>query len=161
MKEKTGSLVWPITLIAIVLIIAGVVGWGIRYSKQPKPQLQVMAVPYQNPQVIYVPQPAQPEPPRVVYVPQGNFVFPDSSYRRLNSNDLLGKTDWELAIGRNEIYARHGRPFVKQYFRDYFRSQSWYSEDTSFTENRLNSVESRNTVFILQEEKRRGSQYSG
>lgn len=39
------------------------------------------------------------------------YMFPYSNTRLLTTNDIVGKTASDLRIGRNEIYARHGRKF--------------------------------------------------
>lgn len=80
-------------------------------------------------------------------------ILPFSSSRRVEYGDLAGMTDRQLELARNEIYARHGRPFKRADLRSYFRSKSWYSEDSSFTESRLSSLEKRNAQTILNFEK--------
>lgn len=55
------------------------------------------------------------------------YIFPNSGSDRLSyKNDLLNKTDEELRIGRNEIYARHGRRFTDTSLQSYFDSKDWY-----------------------------------
>jgi len=80
----------------------------------------------------------------------GGYVLPFSSSRQVTSSDLRGLSSWQLDIARNEIYARHGRPFKRADLRNYFRGKSWYREDPSFTEGRLSSLEKRNAEFIRQ-----------
>lgn len=80
------------------------------------------------------------------------YVFPDSDTRKLTKADIKGKSKEELRIGRNEIYARHGRCFVDQELQDYFESTSWYEgyiapEDFVESEE-LNAVERRNARYI-------------
>jgi hypothetical protein len=80
----------------------------------------------------------------------GGFVLPFSSRRQVTASDLRGLSRWQLDVARNEIYARHGRPFKRSDLRNYFRGQSWYHEDPSFTESRLSALEKRNAEFIRQ-----------
>ncbi|MBU0606654.1 MAG: YARHG domain-containing protein [Armatimonadetes bacterium] len=80
----------------------------------------------------------------------GGYVLSFSSSRQVTSSDLRGLSSWQLDIARNEIYARHGRPFKRADLRNYFRSKSWYREDPRFTEGRLSSLEKRNAEFIRQ-----------
>jgi hypothetical protein len=80
----------------------------------------------------------------------GGFILPFSSSRRVNSYDLQNLSAWQLDIARNEIYARHGRPFKRADLRRYFRGQSWYSEDYGFSEARLSGLEKANAEFIRQ-----------
>ena len=81
-----------------------------------------------------------------------SYVFPESGYRLLTEADLKGKSARELYIGRNEIYARHGRQFTDKSLQTYFNSCSWYKIKTSYnTANdaaNLNSIELANATFI-------------
>lgn len=83
------------------------------------------------------------------YVPVG-------AQRTLTTSDLSGLSGWQLDVLRNEIYAAHGRKFDRADLRAYFRKQSWYVEDSSFTEARLSSLEKRNAAFIASYQKSRG-----
>ncbi|MCE5238627.1 YARHG domain-containing protein [bacterium] len=78
----------------------------------------------------------------------GGFVLPFSSSRAVTYNDLYPLSNWQLDVARNEIYARHGRPFKRADLRNYFRSKSWYHEDPGFTEGRLSALEKRNAELI-------------
>ncbi len=76
------------------------------------------------------------------------YIAPWTADRRAIGTDLRGYTNWELTLMRNEIYARHGRPFRNPHIRQYFAKQSWYSPDPAFSERRLNATERYNTSFI-------------
>ena len=54
------------------------------------------------------------------------FVFSDSSLRRLSEADLVNLTEWQVAIAKNEIFARHGRRFNNAALQNYFDTCSWY-----------------------------------
>ena len=88
----------------------------------------------------------------------GNYVFAESGYKLLTEADLAGKSAWELKVGRNEIYARHGRQFKEQALQAYFNSCAWYKPDPSYnTDNDsayLNATELQNAYFILDYEKK-------
>lgn len=74
-----------------------------------------------------VPQPTKVLSPTVSPVPEEpDYIIPDSSSRYLTEDELSGYTSQQLEIARNEIYARHGRKFVKQQLADYFNGKSWY-----------------------------------
>jgi len=88
---------------------------------------------------------------------QGNFIIPESSIRQVIARDLSGLSNWELKVARNEIYARHGRPFVHTDLQCYFNTQSWYTKDPSYTDSRLSKLELANAVYILNYEKSIGS----
>ena len=81
-----------------------------------------------------------------------SYVFPESGYRLLTEADLKGKSARELYVGRNEIYARHGRQFADKSLQTYFNSCPWYKIKTSYnTANdaaNLNSIEFANANFI-------------
>ena len=81
-----------------------------------------------------------------------SYVFPESGYRLLTEADLKGKSARELYIGRNEIYARHGRQFADKSLQTYFNSCSWYKIKTSYNSANdaanLNSIEIANANLI-------------
>lgn len=85
--------------------------------------------------------------------PQSEYILPFSNSRKITKEDLVGLSPWELKVARNEIYARHGRPFVHQDLTCYFAKQDWYTLDNNYTEDRLSSLETTNAVFILDYEK--------
>ena len=78
------------------------------------------------------------------------FVIPDSSTRYLTEDDLMGLTSDELAVARNEIYARHGYIFVSNEWKDFFVGRYWYTPTSK--DVTLNSVEEYNVSMILKEE---------
>ena len=56
-----------------------------------------------------------------------------------------------LRLGRNEIYARHGRRFLDEEIQSYFDSMPWYEgtiEPEDFKESVLNKYEKRNLQKI-------------
>ena len=80
------------------------------------------------------------------------YVFPNSDTRKLTKADVRGLSAEELRIGRNEIYARHGRKFNDQQLQDYFDAQSWYygyiEPDDFIDSQELSKLERRNANFI-------------
>jgi hypothetical protein len=68
--------------------------------------------------------------------------------RLVQNSDLQGYSNWMLTLMRNEIYARHGRPFNNQHVRNYFRNQAWYRPNANFRESWLSSIESTNAQRI-------------
>jgi len=75
-------------------------------------------------------------------------LLPQSDDRKLSRNDLAGLSNWQLTLARNEIYARHGRPFSNAAIRAYFTGTGWYSPNSSFSESWLSSVEQQNAAFV-------------
>ena len=63
----------------------------------------------------------------------------------------------DLALARNEIYARHGRKFQTEEYSKYFSSKSWYSINPNYNysddDSNLNSIEVKNVQFILNAER--------
>lgn len=84
-----------------------------------------------------------------------DYIFPNSATQLLTEADLQGKTVQELRIGRNEIYARHGRKFNDATLQSYFDSKSWYHgtiEADDFNEDTLTEIEKQNADFIRSHE---------
>lgn len=57
-----------------------------------------------------------------------DYIIPDSNTRYLTHQELhtSGLTQEELALARNEIYARHGRRFSNPSYQAWFDSKTWY-----------------------------------
>lgn len=79
--------------------------------------------------------------------------FPQASDRYLTSADLYGRSQWDLKIMRNEIFARHGYIFQTDEMRDYFSNKSWYSPKYYDVNNMLSDVEKENIALIKKFEK--------
>lgn len=93
------------------------------------------------------------------------YVLPDSATHYYSTDELSGLSNWDLYIARNEIYARHGRGFVRDDLRDYFSGCSWYVEryepdyfDDVIAPN-MSDCEWHNIQTILDYEHYRGSPY--
>ena len=99
----------------------------------------------------------QPTPPRdtelVQKLDEKDYILSFSNSRKITRDDLVGLTDWQLKVARNEIYARHGRDFVHQDLSCYFDKLNWYKIDPEYGESKLSSLEISNAVFILNYEK--------
>ncbi len=98
------------------------------------------------------PEPKPEEPPKTEQKPDNSeWIFPDSSERRLTDADIAGMSKAQLRLARNEIYARHGRIFRAQDLKDYFNSRTWYNgtvAPNNFKEDTLNEVERANVNFL-------------
>jgi uncharacterized Zn finger protein (UPF0148 family) len=81
------------------------------------------------------------------------YIFPYSNKKPLTKNDLKDLTKKQLQLARNEIFARHGYVFGEP-FKSYFKSKSWYKEDSSFTgePKQLSPLERHNIKTILIQE---------
>ena len=71
----------------------------------------------------------------------------------INIIDLIEFYPDQLPYLRNEIYARYGRPFATQTYRDHFRAMSWYQEKSSFADSWLTQTERDNAEFIASVER--------
>lgn len=87
---------------------------------------------------------------------QRDYIFPNSNYDWLSyKKDLRNKTDEELRIGRNEVYARHGRRFADASLQSYFDAKDWYQgtiEPKDFNYNNISRIEQINIDAIMQVE---------
>jgi len=109
-----------------------------------------------RPEVIVVEKPS-PQIGRPFVTARGVGICPESQVRYLTEEDLYGRSSWELDIMRNEIYARHGRRFVKKEYQMYFDSQPWYEVNPNYSDRLLSAIERRNAAFILDYQKRIGA----
>ena len=66
----------------------------------------------------------------------------------LQNGDFYNRSDWELTLMRNEIFAVHGRPFQDQELRAYFGQRAWYRPDPAYRDERLTPRELRNARKI-------------
>ena len=87
------------------------------------------------------------------------YLSSDEEYLTMEDLYLLSKD--EVALLRNEIYARHGYTFQNEKYRKFFMAKSWYYPNTNLTESgkvesRLNSYEKANKEMIIQYEKDMG-----
>jgi hypothetical protein len=80
--------------------------------------------------------------------------YPQASCRILNSNDLVSKSKTDLAIMRNEIFARYGLVFTKGCpMNAYFSAQDWYQPQRKNVSAFLTQIELLNIEKIKQLEK--------
>lgn len=76
------------------------------------------------------------------------YILPDSDIRLITEEELEGVELEMLGYMRNEILARHGYPFQKPVYQEYFRSQIWYVENPDFDYNILSEIEMANVETI-------------
>lgn len=70
----------------------------------------------------------------------------------IEEDDLNGLFIEDLRVLRNEIYARHGRVFKDAELQKYFASQTWYTPDPEFSDDKLSELEFRNITTIKKAE---------
>lgn len=86
------------------------------------------------------------------------FVFANSMDTIIPEEIIKKATDEELRIGKNEIYALHGRRFKDQNLQEYFDNCSWYQGTIApekFKEEVFSTVEKENIKRIQAEIERR------
>ncbi|MGM9988918.1 MAG: YARHG domain-containing protein [Bacillaceae bacterium] len=78
------------------------------------------------------------------------YIVENSSRVYLKESDLAKYSQKELALIRNEIFARHGYVFTKEEYQRYFASKPWYRPNATFKGNdsELNEVERSNINLI-------------
>lgn len=94
-------------------------------------------------------EPAAPEEQE----PLEGEILPQSDDRKLETTDLSSLDNWHLTLARNEIFARHGRPFQNEHIRAYFMEKSWYSPNPDYKDAWLSFIERTNADFILDYQK--------
>lgn len=79
--------------------------------------------------------------------------FSQGSTARLEKDALRSKSLRELGILRNEIFARHGRPFHTPWVAEHFRAQSWYRVNPRYDDALLTDLDKENVATLLAVEK--------
>lgn len=79
------------------------------------------------------------------------YLFPSDTVL-LTESDLKDKSKEELALMRNEIFARKGYIFQTEPYKSYFNSKSWYKPNSDFSVEMFNQTEKENINIILQAE---------
>ncbi|MBY2059442.1 YARHG domain-containing protein, partial [Clostridioides difficile] len=78
------------------------------------------------------------------------YIISDSNSRYLTEDELNSYNKSDLALIRNEIFARYGYIFQNEEYRNYFSKKSWYSpkEGISAETSILSEVEKSNVELI-------------
>ncbi len=80
-----------------------------------------------------------------------DYLFPsDREIITFEYLSTLSKS--QVALIRNEIYARHGYIFQSEEYQQYFSQKAWYRPNPNFNESHLNAVELRNKEIIVEYE---------
>lgn len=90
------------------------------------------------------------------------YILKNSSKKYISVNKLKKLSKRELAIARNEIFARNGYTFKDGKWKKYFKKKSWYKPKYSADyfnanyEKLLNKYERKNIKRIVKVEKMKG-----
>ncbi len=103
----------------------------------------------------------EPKPAELV----DSFFLPESDRRFLTAPELMDLSAGELAVARNEIYARRGYRFTDPDVAAYFALRSWYTPmeaGSTFQTDVFNKYELANVELIrVYERKASGAEFSG
>lgn len=77
-----------------------------------------------------------------------DYIISDSNIREIARSELTSLTPWKLKVARNEIYARHGRPFVHKDLQCYFAKKTWYKVDNNYDVSSISYIENKNIATI-------------
>ncbi|MEE1312885.1 MAG: YARHG domain-containing protein [Lachnospiraceae bacterium] len=91
---------------------------------------------------------------KVVFDEEEDYILPESDSKYYSKSELSELTAKQLAIARNEIYAKHGYIFSKnKEMKEYFEGKSWYKGTTKsadFHESVFNKYEKENIDTIVE-----------
>ncbi len=89
---------------------------------------------------------------KLVYYVADDYVIADSGVRLLTEAELKEYSKSQLALARNEIFARHGRSFTTKEYADFFAAKSWYkisdNYDYEAESSNINDIERKNVDLI-------------
>lgn len=86
------------------------------------------------------------------------YIFADSSTKRLEKKDVENLNKEQCRLAKNEIYARHGRLFLDESLQKYFNEKSWYSgsiKPEDFDESSLSKIEKENVKLLAKYESKK------
>ena len=82
-----------------------------------------------------------------------DYILPESDKRILKESEVSKLSKKQLALARNEIFARHGRAFTNSEYKAYFESKSWYKVNKNFNydneSSNLSDIEKANLMTII------------
>ena len=79
--------------------------------------------------------------------------WPQASQRLLKEKDVENLMKEDLAMMRNEIFARHGYCFSRKEMRQQFENEDWYVPNTVDIKGFLTDIEKKNIAMIKRYEK--------
>lgn len=126
-------------------------------TSEPAPQPITQSILRSVPQVPSLPAPqSNPAPePQSNYSYKDDYIFPsDREYITFEFLSTLSKD--QIALIRNEIYARHGYIFQTDKYINYFSQKSWYVPNPNFSESLFNEIEKANKDTIVSYETEMG-----
>lgn len=95
--------------------------------------------------------PSLPEEYEIDFDESKDYIYP-SDREYLDKSQLENLTKEEVALLRNEIYARRGYVFNSEEYKKYFSSKPWYVPNENFDESMFNPIEKANKDLIVEYE---------
>lgn len=89
------------------------------------------------------------------YTALSGFLWPTDVYY-ISDDDLSAYSQSQIAVIRNEIYARHGYVFQTEKWRNYFAQFSWYAINDQYSDSLLSEIERANLDTIVTYEQAMG-----
>ena len=92
----------------------------------------------------------------------GDYILSESNSRYYSKSELENLSDRDVLLAINEIYARRGRKFAMQEYRDYFESKSWYhgtiepADFDAMGSSAFNEYENANRLLLVEIAEERG-----
>lgn len=85
------------------------------------------------------------------------YMFSDSANAKLTDNQVSSLSKANLALARNEIFARHGYIFQTEPFKTYFSKKTWYKANAAFkgSDEEISSAEKYNVDLLLKYENKK------
>ncbi len=80
--------------------------------------------------------------------PTEGMIFPDSDDRLLMWDELISLSAEKLDLARNEIFARAGYSFTKDYYQEYYEKLAWYDKDPGFSESKFTDIQHANITLL-------------
>ena len=82
------------------------------------------------------------------YYPAFYYFYPEAFFRPLNRADIIGMTEKDIRLLRNQFYAAHGRSFKDEELQEYFEKRRWYVPEEGEPESEFTDIEKRNIEFL-------------
>jgi S1-C subfamily serine protease len=84
-------------------------------------------------------------------VADSSFILPNSDKIRLSASEVSKLSPRQLALARNEIFARHGYVYTEKpkskIYKDYFESKNWYRQNPYY-DGSISEIEKYNVELI-------------
>lgn len=146
-KKDKNWLLYVIIILLILLLTATLfVAYGIHVNRDNEDGVGTVQTQQNHKQ----------HPQESDYFDINNEYFFPSDRQLITTEHLQFLTKDEVALLRNEIYARHGYIFNSDKYSKYFSSKSWYVPNPYFDESMFNDIERINKTTIVEYEKGKG-----